>query len=369
MPAQVAELYELQRFYDQGLYGQGETIAFVEFCLPNARDDAAFWSRFSVRPELNTPATARVLPGGRSQGAALDETDLDLQYAGGLAPGARLATYVVDGGAPLEEFLPAMGAALKAAAADGARIVSVSLGAGELELGDLGPLTDAKTGQVWPNAMSFMADLDAWLESSGLLCFVAAGDSGNYAAFPYSALVQASWPATQTQVVAVGGTQLVTPGDLGSGEEAWGGQTLDPSAAGYNAANTLPRGSGGGGPSAFLVPAPWQRQQGQQQRLTPDVAAFAGPLWIVDRGRKTTIWGTSASAPIMAAVAALYHQATGRHLDQRTLYGAAVDVVAGNNDNSSLLEAGLFSFSTAGPGLDGCTGMGVVRASRLPGVG
>lgn len=367
-PADVATLYGLDRFHGQGLYGQGESIAFIEFTLPSARDDAAFWGKYSLRPDLNTGARATILPGARSTPADLGETDLDLQYAGALAPGAALRAYVIDASAPLSEFPAQLWAALQAVAKDGIHIVSISLGGGDLDLAEAGVLTDPASARTWPDAATFAADLDAWIQQAGLLCLVSAGDNGVYSAFPQDPRVQASWPATQGTFVAVGGTQLAMPGDLISGEQAWGGQTDDPSGPGYNPANTLPQASGGGGPSRFVPTPGYQAALGASSRRTPDIAAFAGPLTIVNRGSEVPVWGTSASAPIVASIAALYHQATGRWMDHSLLYAAARDITAGNNYNSSLLRGELTAFASAGPGFDDCTGAGVLVAPALPGM-
>ena len=367
-PADVAQLYHLDALYQQGHYGQGESIAFVEFALPSARDDSAFWATSSLDPKLNRSAAATVMPGARSTSSALDETDLDLQYAGALAPGAHLHAYVVDASSRLDAFLPALWGAVRAAAADGSHIVSISLGAGDLDVGGLGPITDPATGQRWSDVGSYAQALDRWLTDQGVFCFVSAGDSGAYAGYPLDTRVQASWPATQSACIAVGGTQLSVVGDTASGEQAWGGQTLDPAAPGYNPSNTLPQASGGGGASSFVPTPGYQSHLGLGLRTTPDVAAFAGPLEIVDRGSRISIWGTSASAPITAAIAALYHQATGNWLTHDTLYRAARDVTHGENTNSQLLLAGLTAFDAAGPGYDRCTGAGVPDAAHLPGL-
>ena len=368
-PAALAGLYGLDVFHRHGLYGQGEKIGFLEFTLPDRRDDAAFWAKYSLQPELNRPATARILPAGRSAPADLGETDLDIQYAGALAPGARLAVYVLDAGASLSEFMCAFRRALQAAVADGIRIVSVSLGAGDLQVAEAGEIHDPVTGESWPDPATFAADLDAWISAAGVLCFVAAGDSGLYSGFPADTRMQASWPATQQAVIAVGGTQLAEPSDPASGEEAWGGQTLNPRLPGFNPSNTLPQASGGGGASVFIPPPARQGYLRASWRLTPDIAAFAGPLAIVDRGAETSVWGTSAAAPIVAAIAALYHQATHQPLDHEVLEQTTQDITRGVNLNSALLEAGLEEYAAAGPGFDLCTGVGVPDATQLAGAG
>lgn len=320
-----------------------------------------------MAPQMNQAVSTVDPSGAASEAAALGETDLDLQYAGALAPGAALTAYVVDGTLPLAQFATALWQVLAAIAQSGTRIVSISLGAGELDVAASGPLTDPTTGDSHSDLGSFAGALDAWISQQGLLVFVAAGDNGPYAAFPTDPSVQASWPAVQAGVIAVGGTQLATPGDTASGEQAWGGQTADPTAGGYTSANTLPQASGGGGPSAY-VPAPaYQAPLGTHTRQTPDVAAFAGPLRIVDQGRETAVWGTSAAAPITAAIAALYHQATGRWMEPDVLYAHARDITTGSNTNNALLQAGLTAMDRAVAGYDPCTGAGAPDAQGLPG--
>lgn len=368
VPTDLASLYHLNRFYVQNVYGQGESIAFIEFAPPKASDDVAFWARYSLNPSLNG-TVATVMPAGTPPEAqALGETDLDLQYAGSLAPGATLTAYVVNGTLSLDAFLPALWNVLREIAASGTRIVSISLGAGELDCAGSAPFTDPVSGTSWSDLTAFAADLDAWIRENDLHVFVAAGDSGAYASFPGDTRVQASWPAVQASVVSVGGTQLAIPGTLSSGEQAWGGQDIDPAQGGYNPSNTLTQASGGGGLSGYVVSPAYQGSLGIGTRVTPDVAAFAGPVLIVDGGQEIPVWGTSAAAPITAAICALYHQATGSYLTHSMLYSVARDITSGNSFNDALLESGLGTFYTAGPGFDACTGAGAPDAAGFPGI-
>jgi kumamolisin len=355
LPRDVAALYGVDQLHAAGFYGDGERIGFIEFAPPSDDDDAAFWARYSLAPERNRPARTVVVDRASADPGALDETDLDLQYAGALAPGAELIVYLIDDRGDAATFLGQVYDALQQAAADGVRIVSVSLGTSDALAAGAGCVTSRLTGQRWDTPEAFAAALDALVADMRVFC--AAGDSGAYGGLPFGdPEPQPIWPAVQAGVVAVGGTQLAVPGDLGSGEQAWGGQSLDPRHPAYNPANTLPGASGGGGVSRF-VPAP-ARQAGASHRATPDIAAFAGPLLIVDRGDEQPIWGTSASAPIVAAIAALVHQATGRLPDHAALAAGARDVTAGNNWNNALLEQGLPVYYGAGPGFDLCTGAG-----------
>ena len=360
-PRDVSALYGLDAYYGRGVYGQGQSIGFIEFARPDAGDDARFWRTFSLAPQFNAVAATIDVDRAASDPGALDETDLDLQYAGALAPAARLVAYVISDSASPAVFLGQLYDALQRAAADGIGIISISLGTGELGLADTGPITAPLSGRAWPDSASYLPDLDALVQRNGLLVFVAAGDAGAYAGLPYGDLQpQPSWPAVQPAMIAVGGTQLTSPGNLPSGEEAWGGQTLDRLAPGYSAANTLPQASGGGGVSAIFAAPPDQAALGLGGRATPDICAFSGPLVIADHGQQVTIWGTSAAAPIAAAITALAAQAAGALPTRGQVLARAQDVCLGNNWNSALWTQGLTTFFSAGPGYDLCTGWGRV---------
>lgn len=365
-PRAVAELYQLGELHGRGIFGQGQRIGFIEFARPSASDDATFWRSHSLNPALNRPVQTVEIDVAPSDPGALGETDLDLQYAGALAPGAELRAYLVSDRGDLPTFLGQVYDALSRAAADGFKIVSISLGAGDRGVGAAGAIRSPATGQAWADVASYCRALDELIARQGLLVFASAGDSGAYGGFGSGdAAVQAVWPASQGAIVAVGGTQLATPGDLASGEQAWGGQTLEPEAPGFNRSNTLPQASGGGGASSFLPAPARQEALGADRRQTPDVAAFSGPLTIVDLGRETAVWGTSASAPITAAVCALVAQSAGRLPTPEQLYAAGSDVAAGNNTNDALMQAGLNVFYEATAGFDLCTGAGVLRAPAL----
>jgi kumamolisin len=365
-PRDVAGLYGLDALYSEGFHGQGERLGFVEFAKPNDADDAAFWATDSLAPGLNTPVGCTVVDGSPDDPGALGETDLDLQYAGALAPAARLWAYLVSDRGSISSFLGQLYDALYQAAEDGVRIVSVSLGTSDRLFGQATDIRSQLTGQSWPDAVRFASAFDALVQSRGLLVFASSGDSGAYGGLPFlDDRPQPIWPAIQPSVVAVGGTQLTAPGDPTSGEQAWGGQLMDATLPGYSPGNTLPQASGGGGVSSFLAAPGYQSGLGLSGRATPDIAAFAGPLRVVYQGQPTSVWGTSASAPIAAAVCALVHQATGRFPTHADLYGRARDIRSGNNWNSELAGLGLGTFYTAKPGYDLCTGMGTPVAAGL----
>jgi subtilase family serine protease len=136
----------------------------------------------------------------------------------------------------------------------------------------------------------------------------------------------------------------------------------------------------GGGFSAFystpsyqqLLPASTQRQL-QNRRGVPDVAASADPrsgLVIHHQGKYRVIGGTSASAPLWAALIAIGNQMAGRPLGfvNPAIYQIGTsdkaktdfrDITSGNNS-----WAGVPGYDAA-PGWDPVTGFGAPIADKL----
>ncbi len=172
-----------------------------------------------------------------------------------------------------------------------------------------------------------------------------------------------SYPSTSTHTVAVGGTSLVTAAtSRGWSETAWGTNW----------------GVGtGSGCSAFVAKPSWQHIIAGSvcaKRAGNDVSAVADPntgVAVYQRGSMYGDWsvsgGTSAGAPIIAAVFALAGPPFAADHPASYLYAAPAalhDVTTGNNGSCSpnLL-------CTAATGWDGPTGLGTpsgVTAFRSP---
>ncbi|HET9392767.1 MAG TPA: hypothetical protein VFO29_04465 [Candidatus Rubrimentiphilum sp.] len=164
-----------------------------------------------------------------------------------------------------------------------------------------------------------------------------------------------SYPASSRYVTAVGGTTLLAAANpRGWSESAWS--------------------SSGSGCSAFILKPAWQTDPGCAKRMVADVAADADtgtPVWIYttyqNRGW-AGFGGTSASAPMIAAVYAISGNASTIN-DSSFPYshGSLYDVTSGNNGTCS---SGVTAyFCTAGTGYDGPTGLGTphgVSAFALP---
>lgn len=367
-PGDLAHRYGLDALYRQGGYGRGERIGLLELADPSPADDATYWQQFSANATLNRPV--RVVEVGRPthDPGSSAETDLDLQVAGALAPGAQLVAYSLDARARGGAFLGQVYDALEQAGRDGIGIVSISLGISEALFAGCSGVASRLTGEQWTNVLDFATALDALIERHALAVFASAGDSGAYGGQPFGDnRPQPIWPAIQPGVISCGGTQLSRPGALDAQEAAWGGQTVDSALPGYSPANTLAQASGGGGVSTVIPAPPYQAALGYPGRATPDLAAFAGPLVVLEGGAYLSVWGTSASAPVAAAIAALVHEATGRRLEHTWLYPRLHDVIQGNNWNSQLLLMGLDAFYNAQAGYDLCTGAGTPAVEGLIG--
>ncbi len=268
------------------------------------------------------------------------EVMLDIEVLGAVAPGVSIAVYF----APNTDqgFADAISAAVHDATNKPA-IISISWGGPESTY--TATATSAFEG----------AFTDAALV--GTTVFVAAGDSGSTDGVN-DGLAHVDYPASSPQVVACGGTRLVLSGTTIASEVVW---------------NDLPGGgaTGGGVSANFPVPA-WQQQAGVPPsanpgggtgRGVPDVAGDADPdtgYQVRIDGQDTVVGGTSAVAPLWAALTSLAVAQAGKPLGfiNPTLYASAAsdfdDITTGNN--------GAYS---AGTGWDACTGLGTPRAASL----
>ncbi|OMH26667.1 peptidase S53 [Tersicoccus phoenicis] len=265
------------------------------------------------------------------------EVALDIEVVGGLAPGARILVYFApntDAG-----FLDALTNAAQAAPA----AISISWGQNE----------DAWTAQARTAFDAALADATAL----GVTVTAAAGDNGS-ADGATDGRDHADFPASSPNALACGGTRLEADPRSGTitAETVWN--------EGPNSA------TGGGFSDAFPLPD-WQRsavsgQPAAAGRGVPDVSAVADPQTgyrVRVDGQDMVIGGTSAVAPLWAALVARLRQLGGAPLGllQPRLYQAAVaatfhDITSGNNG----------SFS-AGPGWDPCTGLGSPDGEALAG--
>jgi kumamolisin len=343
-PPQLGQIYR----FPAGTDGTGQTIAIIELGggFAPAELDTYFGGLGIATPSV----TAVGVDGAANQpeqdpNGADGEVLLDIEVAGGLAPGANIVVYFApntDAG-----FLDAVSAAVHADPAP----VAISISWGQNE--------DAWTAQARAALDSVFADAAIL----GPTVTAAAGDSGSTDGVT-DGHDHADFPASSPHVIACGGTSLQADPSTGtvSSETVWN--------------DGAQGGATGGGVSDVFAQPAWQATAGvptkpKGGRGVPDVAANADPrtgYQVLVDGSSLVYGGTSAVAPLWAALIARLAQAAGRPLGllAAQLYQGATpgqpapgfhDVTSGDNGGYS-----------AGPGWDACTGLGSPDGTALLGV-
>jgi kumamolisin len=342
-PPQVAGIYQFPADTD----GTGQTIGIIELGGGFSTDDLdTYFSGLGLPvPSVTAQGVdgATNVPGQDPNGAD-GEVELDIEVAGSVAPGAAQVVYF----APNTDqgFIDAVTTAVQATPTP----VAVSISWGQSE--------DSWTAQSRSSLDAAIADGAAL----GVTVTVAAGDNGSSDGVS-GGQPHVDFPASSPHALACGGTTLQADPDTGviSSETVWNDGTQGGA-------------TGGGVSDVFALPA-WQSSvgvpdnaSGGSGRGVPDVAGNADPdtgYQILVDGQQTVIGGTSAVAPLWAALISRLAQATGKSfgLIQTQLYagvgaGQAApgfqDITVGNN--------GAFS---AGPGWDACTGLGSPDGTAL----
>jgi kumamolisin len=341
-PVELGNVYHFPPDTD----GSGQSIAIIELGggFDQADIDSYFQGLGISGPKVSAVSVdgAQNVPGQDPNGAD-GEVLLDIEVAGALAHGAAIVVYFApntDAG-----FLDAVSHAAHADPTPAA--ISISWGQSE----------DQWTAQARTAFDGALVDAAAL----GVTVTVAAGDDGSTDRAS-DRRVHVDFPAASPHALACGGTRLDADPSTGtvSAETVWN------NGAGNGA-------TGGGVSDSFPMPS-WQAQAGVPQvggktgRGVPDVAAVADPqtgYQVRVDGSDLVIGGTSAVAPLWAALVARLVQATGRPLGllQPALYGAvpAGQVAAGFRD----VTAGNNGAYAAGPGWDACTGLGVPDGAKL----
>ena len=335
-PNQVASLYD----YPNG-NGKGECIGLIELGGGyRPADLSAYFSQLKIPPPKVSAVSVdhgKNHPTGDANGPD-GEVMLDVEVAGAIAPGAHIVAYFApntDAG-----FLDAITTAIHDSR-NKPSVISISWGGPES-----GWTQQAMT--AFDQAFQAAAAL-------GITVCVAAGDDGSTDGANDGAN-HVDFPASSPYALACGGTNLRASGGSIVKEVVWN-----------DGANG---GATGGGVSSFFPVPPWQEglksNLGKlQNRGVPDVCGDADPASGYDirvDGSTAVFGGTSAVAPLWAALIALINSAKGTPAGylNPTLYknpGVLHDISQGNN--------GAFS---ASHGWDACTGLGSPDGTKVAGV-
>ena len=249
--------------------GRGQVIGILIDRVPNSLDLIRFWRLNNQSTSLSRVSNINV--NNLRLGPANGEETLDVQWSSGIAPVSRVNVYATG----LLTF-SAVERGLDRIFYDVLRTptlrqISISLGIGERYL--------------TPGELISKNDKYLRLRALGVNIFVSSGDSGSHP----SGVLQVEFPASNPNVISVGGTNLNidSNGNLVS-ESAWT--------------------KSGGGRSYVYEKQTYQNILPGQFRLVPDVSAVGDQstgVCVILNGMRYQFGGTSVGAPIWAGFCAL----------------------------------------------------------------
>jgi len=386
-PQQLEAAYGVQPLLRRGIDGRGETVVLPELAetqldppsVTDLRQDmAGFDDLFHLRAARMRVVTT--LAGAGSPWLAFEEEVLDVELVHALAPDAALVILLLPS-TSLDNTPDAIAAAV-AGLRLGPALGSVMSISAAGQIGGEHCVSRAQAGRV--NA-ALQAAVDR-----GMTVVAASGDMGAaaYQCDVYSALTGTvpvapvkgvSLLASDPLVLGVGGTSLTASHATGAwiSETAWGLASGNPGNRGGSF-----QASGGGFSQLFARPAYQAGVPGiGAARGVPDVSADAsdrtGVAVVFSNGTRDTVQGhggTSASAPIWAALIALADQYARRHLGfvnpaiyqiarSARYHQAFHDITTGNN--TVQFPPTTITGYRAGPGWDPVTGWGSPNAQVL----
>ena len=424
-PGDVATIYDVTPAYDSGFNGSGETIAVVGQSAIQLSDIEAFQTADGQTvkdPNLilvpNT-GTSTVVSGDES------ESDLDLEYSGGMAPGATIDFVYTGSNSNAGVF----NALQYAVANDVAPVISMSYGGCETQL----------SAQVFGTYETVLQQA----ATQGQTVVVSSGDTGSTGCWgttnTSTAQQQAlavQYPASSAYVTAVGGTEFPAADVASTNTTYWksaNGSDVVSSALSYipeiawnddvscgqyaTQTNSPSQAlcSGGGGTSATITRPSWQTGvpgiSAGNYRLVPDVSLNSSPnvggylfctsdkaAWNTTSspiqqascnsgfrdaatGELTVAGGTSFAAPIFAGMMAIMNQelsAKGLGEVNTKLYTLAAssstyaaafhDITSGGNNctaGSPYCTGAAVSDYLTTAGYDEATGLGSIDFANL----
>ena len=342
-PPAVAQLYQ----FPTGVTGAGQTIGIIELGGGYNTSDL---ETFFAGVKLAVPSvTAVSVDGGSNQpsgdpNSADGEVALDIEVAGSVAPGAKIAVYFTTN--TDQGFLDAITTAIHDET-NKVTVISISWGGAE-------STWTAQSMQSYDQAFQ-----DA--QTLGVTICVAAGDDGSSDG-ESDGQAHVDFPASSPNVLACGGTTLKGKNGAIQSEVVWNdGSQGGATGGGVSEVFPLPSYQ-----SASAVPVSVNSSH-FKGRGVPDVAGDADPNTGYDTtvdGEASVVGGTSAVAPLWAGLIALLNQQRGEAVGflNPLLYAAGEgggfrDITSGNNGSYS-----------AGAGWDACTGWGSPVGTALEAV-
>jgi kumamolisin len=335
-PDQLSKIYG----FPSGVTGSGETIGIIELGGGFKKADITnYFKSLKIKaPTVKAVLVDKAKNAPTNANSADGEVLLDIEVAGAVAPGAKIAVYFTPN--TDQGFLDAITQAVHDTT-NKPSVISISWGSAEVN---------------W--TQQAMTNMDEAFQSAaalGVTITVAAGDSGSSDG-ETDGKVHVDFPASSPHVLACGGTRLVVGANGSITETVW-----------HDSSSSA---TGGGVSDIFALPdyqananVPLSLSSQFKGRGVPDVAADADPdtgYNVLVDGEKMVIGGTSAVAPLMAGLIALINQQSGKAAGfiNPLIYanpGLLRDIVTGDNITTTT-NLGY----EAGPGWDACSGLGVL---------
>ena len=411
-PKDVATIYDINAAYNAGYTGTNQSIAIVGQSSVVLTDISNFQTAAGLTLKAPTPI---LVPGSGTTASPVTgdegESDLDLEYSGGIAKGAAIY-FVYTGSNQNYGVFDSLQYAVDERLSP---IISSSYGECETALG----ATDYAT-------------LNAILQQAatqGQTVIAASGDDGSTDCYEQTNLTSAQrlalgvdFPASSQYVTGLGGTEYLTADVAAANTTYWTASTgadVISSALSYipemvwNDDSTSGISSGGGGVSQFTARPSWQTGvagiPSGSLRLVPDISLAASPnnagyLYCSSDTQSTEITGscsngfrdssdvnltvaggTSFAAPIFAGMLAIINQSrnsTGEGVINPTLYTLASnsatygtafhDTLTGGNQCTAASSGGVVYCNSTGAsayaattGYDEASGLGSVDLNSL----
>jgi subtilase family serine protease len=371
-PAEIRTAYNVPATYT----GAGQTIVIVDaYGSPTIQADLKVFDQAFGLPD---PTFNVIYPEGNPQFNPRQhheeanwavETSLDVEWAHAIAPGAAIDLVVAanNGGNALNV------AQRYVVDHHLGNVMSLSFGAPEAAINGRGNNLQLQQADAVYQAA----------KAAGITVFSSAGDQGatNTGECSACTVANASFPASDPNVTAVGGTDLFT-NDSGAYQSETTWNDSDPATCPFGCTQG-DFGATGGAPSAiFPAPSYQQALSHNAMRTTADVGYNAGVytsvlVYLTFLGPAQAgfyfVGGTSAGSPQWAAIAALADQAAGHALGflNPALYAIGAnattsaadfhDVTVGNNQ----FPYPSFPGFPAQAGYDLPTGLGTPNAANL----
>jgi Pro-kumamolisin, activation domain len=349
---QFALAYDFNHIYSSGDFGRGVAVGIVEFGEPNSPHDISLYQGcYGTHTKISYDKVDHFGQTGPGEG----EAALDIETVLSLAPNSNIIVYQAPNtGAAAYDIYRTM------VDQDKVRVISESYG-----------LCEHYQDQRAANAVTLLYEQAA---VQGQTIVASSGDDGAEGCLQNDGnknRLSVNFPASDPLVLGVGGTRITS-------------LSFPPSEVVWNDGNDGD-GAGGGGKSSFYAEPPWQKAFGIKSRVreVPDVSADADPetgYVIVHKSDLSVIGGTSAAAPLWAALIALTDARCSSSpvgWANPAIYFAASSHVktavlddirsAPNKVNNNYTHPGPGHLYPVTKGYDAATGLGTPRGAALAG--